>query len=430
MTLHVETPVKTAGSPGPETAELHKDTHAGLLRHPSTAGRDRTPVDAIIVPAARQATALHAVFAVAKVLHTVLVVICSHAARAADAVAEAKKFDVDVIAIDNPSRSLLPRFRTTHALAGTRFEPSATRSDAIPDTSAKRNIGLLLARMAGWERIVFVDDDIAIDAEAVREAVCLLGDEWHAVGLGNHGYPDNSVVCHAYRYAGGKQGAFIGAGALAVAVSKVEAFFPDVYNEDWLFLYDAVAERKVAIVGEMAQHTYDPFADRRRAMQEEFGDCLGEGLFWLLHDQEGDRRDAADHAFWTDFLAKRRRFIAEIRRRLATQDAGPKTEKMLVSLEAADNCHKVINPRRMVDFITDWKRDRQTWQQFVTDTVDGQEWAIDKALAQLDLEYERSEPAAVLAPVPATIPAVAGRGGWFRSWFTRKARHPSAPMAT
>ncbi|MEV0134923.1 hypothetical protein AB0H83_41535 [Dactylosporangium sp. NPDC050688] len=430
MTLHAETPVKTPGSPRPETAALHKDTHTDLLRHPSTAGRDRMPVDAIIVPAAREVTALHAVFAVANVLHTVLVVICSHAARAADAVAEAKQFGVEIIAIDNPSRSLLPRFRTTQALAGTRFEPSATRSDAIPDTSAKRNIGLLLARMAGWERIVFVDDDIAIDAEAVREAVCLLGDEWHAVGLGNHGYPDNSVVCHAYRRAGGKQGAFIGAGALAVAVSKMQAFFPDVYNEDWLFLYEAVAERRVAVVGEMAQHTYDPFADRRRAMQEEFGDCLGEGLFWLLHDQEGDSRDAADHAFWSDFLARRRRFIAEIHRYLSTRDADPKTAKMLVSLDAAAACHKMINPRRMVNFIADWKSDRETWQQFVTDTVNGQEWAIDKALAELGLEYERTPPAVAPDPAPATIPAVAGRGGWFRSWFTRKAQHPSAPVAT
>lgn len=407
MTSHVETPVQTAG--------LHKDTHAGLLRHPSTAGRDRVPVDAIIVPAARQATALHAVFTVAKVLHTVLVVICSHAARAADAVAEAEKYGVDIIAIDNPSRTLLPKFRTTHALAGTRFEPSATRSDAIPDTSAKRNIGLLLARMAGWERIIFVDDDIALDAEAVREAVCLLGDEWHAVGLGNHGYPDNSVVCHAYRFAGGNQGTFIGAGAMAVAVSKVQAFFPDVYNEDWLFLYDAVAERKVAIVGEMAQHAYDPFADRRRAMQEEFGDCLGEGLYWLLHDREGDRRDAADHAFWQDFLARRRHFIAEIHRRVSMRDEHPHTPKMLVSLAAADACHKMISPRRMVDFIADWKSDRETWRQFVTDTVDGQKWAIDKALAQLGLEHKRSE----TAPTSATVPAVAGRGGWFRSWFTR-----------
>ena len=405
MTLHAGQRVITADTlevSKLQTALLHHDTHVGLLRRPSTVGRKSMPVDAIIVPAARPVKALEAVFAVAKTLRVLLVVICSHKARAADAVAAAKRFGVEIIAIDNPSRSLLPRFKTTQALVGTRFEPFATRSAAIPDTSAKRNIGLLLARMAGWERIVFVDDDIAISAKAIQEAVCLLGDELHAVGLGNDGYPDNSVVCHAYRLAGGGQGAFIGAGALAVAVSKMDSFFPDVYNEDWLFLYHSVAAGRVAVVGEMAQHDYDPFASKRRATQEEFGDCLGEGLFWLLDDDQ--RSAAADHAFWTGFLAKRRAFIAELRRHIATLgQADPLNAKMLASLEAADACHRIINARRMIDFLADWEKDRETWKQFVDDKVAGQVRRIDKALAELGLLYQQSEP----SPAGTELAAVA-----------------------
>ena len=44
------------------------------------------------------------------------------------------------------------------------------------------------------------------------------------------------MVCHAIRDTGGKQGTFVGGGALAVAVDRVDSFFPDIYNEDWFYL--------------------------------------------------------------------------------------------------------------------------------------------------------------------------------------------------
>jgi hypothetical protein len=77
----------------------------------------------------------------------------------------------------------------------------------------KRNTGLLLARMLGWERIFFMDDDIrAVSADTVLSTVSLLGAVGHSyrtAGLSVERYPDNSVVCHARRQVGEHQGVFV-----------------------------------------------------------------------------------------------------------------------------------------------------------------------------------------------------------------------------
>ena len=61
--------------------------------------------------------------------------------------------------------------------------------------------------------------------------------------------------------------------------------FPPIYNEDWLFLFDAAQRRSVALCGHArSQLEYAPFAEWVRAAREEFGDVIAEGLYRLLHD--------------------------------------------------------------------------------------------------------------------------------------------------
>jgi len=60
------------------------------------------------------------------------------------------------------------------------------------------------------KRVVFLDDDIRVpDPADLGKAVSLLGTH-AAVGLGIGGFPDNSMVCRAFREAGGRQETFIG----------------------------------------------------------------------------------------------------------------------------------------------------------------------------------------------------------------------------
>ena len=288
---------------GIETAD-HHGSHRDLIWQ----GDESAPtlkVDAIIVPTARKVAYLKEAAAAALALGCPLVTL--HSGRWTSAFAAAAQLDpaVDLIAIDvpEPAGLRLPSLATSSLLAGTMFERRT-------DVSTKRNLGLVLSHALRWKRVVFLDDDIRVPNPAdLSLAVGLLG-SYSAVGLGIGGFPDNSMVCHAFREAGGWQETFIGGGALAVGVKRNRSFFPNVYNEDWFFVLDAGKRlQSVATVGQALQYPYDPYRVER-ARGEEFGDVLAEGTFWLL--DQGKPASDGDLAHWRDFLAHRQQFIAQV----------------------------------------------------------------------------------------------------------------------
>lgn len=353
--------------PTGSTSANHDGSHRRLLTEIDTVPAPDTEVQAIIVPTARPETYLHPAIGLAAELDCALVLLCSRSAAAEKAADMARRAGVTfaAITIDAAGR-LLPRFETTKLL-------SRAGLGITGDVSPKRNLGLLLGRLAGWDRAVFLDDDIVVPNPAdLRSAVRHL-DEFDGVGLENTGYPDNSVVCHAFRAVGGRQDTFIGTGALAVSCSRTDAFFPKIYNEDWLFLLDEDGLRPTAITGEIVQERYNPFAHKRRARFEEFGECLAEGLFWLL--DEGYRPRDADRHFWQGFLTKRKRFINEILERLASRSpalggdlaaSGP--ERMMVALQAALDQHKLITPELCLRYLAAWQDDRERWRSHLAAT--------------------------------------------------------------
>ena len=210
--------------------------------------------------------------------------------------------------------------------------------------------------------MVFLDDDIEVsDHAGLLSAAALLG-RFDVVGMHNVGYPDNSVVCHALREVGGEQGTFIGGGGMLVAPHRSFSFFPKIYNEDWFYLLGPHRLSTVGRSGSMVQQPYDPFATPARAINEEFGDCLAEGLFWVLDN--GGRIGNADLAHWQVFLKRRRALIDRITAMAMGRPIG-RRGPMLASLDAARRRLALITPELCVDFIQAWQRDRREWTAFV-----------------------------------------------------------------
>ena len=178
----------------------------------------------------------------------------------------------------------------------------------VTDLSMKRNIGLVLARMLGWQRIFFLDDDIRdIAYPDLQRTVDMLG-SFSAAGMWVTEFPDNSIVCHANRMTGGSQDVFVSGAALAVDCDSDIGFFPDIYNEDWLFFFDAASKGQLGnSYLKATQLVYYPFANAERAAWQEFGDVLAEGLYALLHlDMDVEQ---ATSEYWALFLEARRNFL-------------------------------------------------------------------------------------------------------------------------
>ena len=124
-------------------------------------------------------------------------------------------------------------------------------------------------------------------------------------------------MCHARREVGEQQGVFVSGSVLAVDCRVPFDFFPDLYNEDWLFFYRDAAEERLATPGSLAEQLpYDPFADPQRAAGQEFGDVIAEGLYALLHSGLG--LEAAGKEYWKQFLEHRNGVLDDVIGRLPT----------------------------------------------------------------------------------------------------------------
>lgn len=378
--------------------ESHRDL---LVRtRPSFRRSSEARLDAIIVPASRPADNLENAAELARAVDCRLVALCSLEARGPDVAKLLRSRQVaDALVVD-----IRPGYK--HKLL--EFETSDLVRQSLPrgttnpngDLSVKRNLGLLLARMAGWQRIFFMDDDIRDLAAPDLLSTAAMLDKCQIAGMQVEDFPDNSVVCHARREAGDRQDVFISGSVLAVDSTKQVGFFPEIYNEDWFFFYDDVRVRRAGCLQRSAaQLPYDPFFNPRRARRQEFGDVLAEGLYALIHKTAG--HEEATRKYWANFIAIRRKLIEDIRKRpalLSSRNRG----NILSSLEGAVASLMKIQPQVCESYIKAWHRDLLGWRRRLTSV--SELGSIADALHELGLE--RTEIADALPNVLVHSPVV------------------------
>jgi len=333
----------------------HRASHRALLRR---CGPDsHRSVDAIVVPASRPPQHLMAALELGAALQCQVVALCSKATRGKAAAGMAAETPgARCVAVDLPADydHRLVRFTTS-------ARPEAMVGRLL-DLSLKRNLGILLARLVGWRSILFLDDDMTgLNPGTVRRAASALS-RYTAVGMAVHDFPDNSVVCHAHRLGGGRQDVFVTGSALVIDCRRIETFFPQVYNEDWLFLMEGLRRRTVARTGTASQLPYEPFADPKRAAAEEFGDILAEGLVGLLHQGVAPANATAE--YWDTFLLRRKSFIRRAKGQLAAlRPAAATTAALtaLMALDAAEQRRAQISSIELDRYATAWQADLRSW---------------------------------------------------------------------
>lgn len=338
-------------------------THRQLLANSRTKldGACTAPLDAIIVPASRPAVNLDHAVTLARALRCQLVVLCSREARASEVneLLDSRNFGPAIV-VDLPHDYSHPKLNFATSMMAIMDLPEICINPNA-DLSIKRNLGLLLARMLGWQRVFFMDDDIRdLNFSDLYSAASMLG-PYRAVGLRAVDFPDNSVVCHAHRQTGAFQDVFISGSALAVHCTEPVAFFPEIYNEDWFFFYhDAEARRLGWSGGEATQLRYDPFANPQRAAGQEFGDVLAEGLYGLLHYRINEL--GAVRAYWGHFLDSRMRFLEAIISRSKNVEPSLR-QKIVTSVETAITRSRQIQPWMCEHYVKLWTQDLDAWER-------------------------------------------------------------------
>lgn len=320
----------------------------------------------------------------------------------------------------------------------------------VNDVGSKRNIGLAVAICLRWNYLLFVDDDIhtaergpSLDPENLAYALGVLeaDRQLSAVGWTLEGFDDNSVVGHARPLVGLPQGIFIGGGALLVRIDEKIPFFPDIYNEDWMFVIALAAaapdhRRALGWGGRVHQRAYAPFR-ARRAASEEAGDIVGECLMNLLEDYGSKYDQIMTPSLWRSSISSRRQLLQVIRveagRRLrAAAAAGAvgaalEARCLIDSMTAAERVHQELKPMDLMSFVRAWRDDAAAWQSHLRQVqnllgpcvqeselrrglIKGMKWVDDLALS---LSGAPEYPGSVKPPTQSLRrPVGAGRSRW------------------
>lgn len=346
------------------------------------------PLDLVAVPASRPAENLRHAAEVAALAGAHLLVLCSGRTRAG----AAHRVVTEVLPSDRVT--VVEVSASVGTLSGLTLKADASElvKDRRSDTSLKRNLAIALARSLGWRRLLFLDDDVrGLAGRELDIARSVLTDRRGApaaVGWAFDDYPDNSMVCHAYREAGGPQRTFIGAGALAIRIDDETPFFPLMYNEDWLFMLPLMLKGRsnLVLAGTLTQDRFDPFAVPADAVKQEAGDLLAESLFRLIHRKQPMER-ALEPGYWRDMLAHRRKFIVAIKGRVAGQDSGKICDALDKALLMQ---HKQAAwPTELRTWVLNWQGDLGRWKVWLGRLNPAETMA--QALANLSLVAYRPD---------------------------------------
>jgi hypothetical protein len=381
-------------------------------------------VDAIVVPTIRSADHLYSALQLAAQARCHLIAVYTDAPPAglSAVLAGLPPVQVTLLTVRTGTKDRLLDLGAS--LPQTLIAPQAL------DISRKRNLGLLIGHVCGWQRMLFLDDDIRKLSVAKLSSAAALLDHYPVVGLQVRKFPDASVVGHARRLTNRRQEPFVSGGSLLVDPQRLNGYFAPVYHEDWLCVINHLREGTVAIGGSVGQLPYLPFANQERARFEEFGDILMSGLLWLVHERR--RNDAADEArhmtdteywreatnprFWQQILNERTALIQDIVSRLTAQNSH--NPSVLSSLAVAQRRLGEIRPNEFVSFTEEWLTSLAVWRGRLpvrswADLPDKTR-AIEKALAKLGLA------SVVRAHEPT------GGGGWMSGFAGRWGRRAGA----
>lgn len=232
------------------------------------------------------------------------------------------------------------------------------------DLPMKRNYALWHAKQSSFKRILLMDDDVVPAANDIIRALGQQLEQFPVAGAVAFEYPDTSVVGHALLVNGAVHRPFLSGNNLGLDLTNDLPLFASIYNEDWLAIIDAVANRDAVSVGTVMQKVYDPFSDPRRASWQESGEIFVDALYKDLAEKgvalaDAGRVGVGTHSYWNTQLEDRREWLRMLLARMA------KDTRQWSCVQASLIAATQLSADDFVEFHESLNNDRIFWNDLI-----------------------------------------------------------------
>ncbi len=172
-----------------------------------------------------------------------------------------------------------------------------------------RNFALIIAKSLALDRILFMDDDIYVEKPELIDALFNLLSLHAFSGANIKGLIDDSILGHIATDLGIENERMLSGGFMAFNPNKIDHFFFNNYNEDWIWLFLQLKGKTYLQFGEVYQELSNPLKNyEEKIMFQEFGEISLDGVMDLY--KIGEYNTLKQLQFWDRLLNERENYLS------------------------------------------------------------------------------------------------------------------------
>lgn len=171
-----------------------------------------------------------------------------------------------------------------------------------------RNFALLYSKAEHFEKVLFTDDDIQVPNPILISELFKSLDIFKFAGANIEGLVDDSALGHIATDIAVFNEKMLSGGFMVFNPSKVDHFFLNNYNEDWIWLFLQLKNDKFLQTGIVFQELTDPLSNYKdKIIFQEFGEIALDGILDLY--KEGSYDSLIQLSFWERMIQEREEYL-------------------------------------------------------------------------------------------------------------------------
>lgn len=171
-----------------------------------------------------------------------------------------------------------------------------------------RNLALIVSKSLGLESVLFMDDDIEVENIELIDTLFSSLKHYRFSGANIKGLIDDSILGHTATDLGIENERMLSGGFMAFNPNKIEHFFLNNYNEDWIWLFLQLKDKAYLQFGEVYQELSNPLKNYKdRIKFQEFGEIALDGILDLY--EKGNYKSLQQISFWKRMVQERLEYL-------------------------------------------------------------------------------------------------------------------------